>query len=224
MPKYKGYSTQIRGPDDEMVKLVPDDRRLGCMMHVRRRFYEAYTLGDKRAGEPLVWIRDIYKVEELAKKQALIPAERHALRQERSIPLLRAFHTWVDDIRPHLGKASKLAKAVGYAQNQRPFVDRCFTDGRFEIDNGEIERTLKEPCIGRRNFLHTGSVQGGNRLATGYTLVQSCRSLGISVPAYLIDVIEKLSDGWPLRRLSELIPDRWARDRGLLPEAPQPNQ
>ncbi|MCP4447599.1 MAG: IS66 family transposase [Myxococcales bacterium] len=111
--------------------------------------------------------------------------------------------------------SSKLAKAVGYAVHQRPFVDRCFTDGRFEIDNGEIERTLKEPWIGRRNFPHTGSVNGGKRLATAYTLVQSCRALDIPVNANLIDTIEKLDSGWPLRRLSELIPDQWARARGL---------
>ncbi|MCP4448677.1 MAG: transposase [Myxococcales bacterium] len=119
------------------------------------------------------------------------------MRQERSIPLLSNLHEWVDDIAPRLGKSSKLAKAVGYAVHQCPFVDRCFTDCRFEIDNGEIERTLKEPCIGRRNFLLTGSVNGGKRLATAYTLVQSCRALDIPVNAYLIDTIEKLESGWP---------------------------
>ena len=221
---YKGYSIEILGPDGKLGKLVPEDRRLGCMMHVRRRFYEAFTLGDKRAGEPLMLIRNIYKIEAEAKSKKLSPEQRHALRQERSIPLLRRFHKWVDDIEPRLGKSSKLARAVGYAVHQRPFVDRCFTDGRFEIDNGEIERTLKEPCIGRRNFLHTGSVTGGKRLATAYTLVQSCRALNIPVSTYLVDVIEKLASGWPLRRLSELIPDQWARARGLLAAPGEPNQ
>jgi hypothetical protein len=44
--------------------------------------------------------------------------------------------------------------------------------------------------VGRRNFLFTGSVAGGQRLAAVYTIVLSCRGLGIDVEAYLIDVIK----------------------------------
>ncbi|MCP4445951.1 MAG: transposase [Myxococcales bacterium] len=52
---------------------------------------------------------DIYKIEAIAKKEMLAPEERHALRQERSIPLLSSFHEWALDIKPRLGKSSKLA-------------------------------------------------------------------------------------------------------------------
>jgi transposase len=220
---YKGYSTLVEvpsAPDDPEstqkveVKLVPDDRRLGCMMHVRRRFYEAFELGDQRAAPAIERIRELYEIE--AKARDLEPGARLELRTRESLPVLADFYVWATELEPRLGKTSKLAEAVRYAQNQRPYVERCFTDGRFEIDNGEIERTLKEPCLGRKNFLHAGSVAGAKRLATAYTLVQSCRALGISTRDYLIDVIEKIAGGWPMRRLCELVPDRWARDRGLL--------
>jgi hypothetical protein len=42
-----------------------------------------------------------------------------------------------------------------------------------------------------------------------------CRLLGISTRDYLIDVIEKLEGGWPMRKLSELLPHNWAATRGL---------
>lgn len=48
------------------------------------------------------------------------------------------------------------------------------------------------------------------RLAAAYSLVQSCRVLGIPTRQYLIDVIQKLEAGWPARRLAELMPHRWA--------------
>ena len=143
------------------------------------------------------------------------PEARHRLRQEQSIPILNDFYAWVLKIQPTLSKLSKLGEAVNYAAHQEEFVRRCFSDGRFEIDNGEIERVLKKPCLGRRNFLHTDSAKGGERLATAYTLVQSCEALRISVREYLINVIEKLAGGWPMRRICELVPDRWALDRGL---------
>jgi transposase len=111
---------------------------------------------------------------------------------------------------------SPLGKAVSYAVHQRPFVRRCFTDGRFEIDNGLTERILREPCIGRKNYLFTGSADAAERLAAAYTLVQSCRRLGFGARDYLIDVITKLDAGWPMRRIAELVPDRWARESGLL--------
>ena len=212
---YAGYSAKVESMREtgKHIQLVPDERRLGCMMHVRRRFYEAFELGDKRAAPAVDYIRKIYEVEAEAKKLELDADGRLALRKEKSLPLLAALFAWIVDIQPTLGKTSKLAEAVRYAVNQRLFVERCFTDGRFEIDNGEIERVLKKPCVGRKNYLHCGSVDGAKRLAAAYTLVLSCKGLGINVSEYLLDVITKLAEGWPLRRIRELVPDAWAAAR-----------
>lgn len=207
---YKGYSKTVEFEGREVV-VVPPDRRLGCMMHVRRRFYEALKLGDKRAAEPVAWIKEIYKVEEMARGKP--PDERHALRQENSIPLLDALEAWCDEMVPKLGKTGKLAGAVRYAVQQRIYVRRCFSDGRFEIDNGACERAIREPAIGRKNFLFTGSTDAAHRLAAAYTLVQTCRNLGVPTREYLIDVIAKLEAGWPARRLTDLLPHRWAELR-----------
>jgi len=212
---YKGYSATVESivETGKRVTLVPDERRLGCMMHVRRRFYEAFKLGDRRAAPAIEFIRKLYEVEAEAKKLELDADERHTLRQKKSKPLLDDFFAWAVEIQPTLGKTSKLAEAVRYALNQRSFVERCFTDGRFEIDNGEIERVLRKPCVGRKNYLHCGSAMGAKRLAAAYTLVLSCKGLGINVNEYLVDVITKLAEGWPLRRIRELVPDAWAAAR-----------
>lgn len=208
---YKGYSSTVKTPDGQAFPVVPPDRRLGCMMHVRRRFYDALKAGDKRAAKPVRWIQEIYKVEEKARGRP--PDERLALRQEHSIPILDTFDGWVDDQVPKLGKTGKLAEAARYAEHQRPFVRRCFTDGRFEIDNGAVEREIRRPAMGRRNFLFTGSVQAAERLAGAYSLVQTCLALDLSVRDYLIDIVTKLEGGWPARRLRELLPHHWAEDR-----------
>jgi hypothetical protein len=71
-------------------------------------------------------------------------------------------------------------------------------------------------AIGRRNYLFTGSADAAQRLAEAYTVVQSCRALGICTRDYLVDVLHRLEHGWPVRRVAELVPDRWARERGLL--------
>jgi transposase len=216
---YKGYSSKVVSPDGTSRILVPPERRLGCLMHVRRRFYAALQLGDKRATEPIECIRELYAIEALAKERELDAAGRTALRFAHSIAWLDRFDAWVDAYAQTLPPRSKLAEAVGYALHQRPFIRRCFTDGRFELDNGKVERAIREPAIGRRNFLFTGSAEAARRLAAAYTLVQSCRALGISTRSYLIDVLDKLEAGWSLRRIGELVPDRWSRDRELLAPA-----
>ena len=208
---YKGYSASVRWPGGGERILVRPERRLGCSMHVRRRFFNALKAGDSRATEPIGHWKSLYKLEALAKEQGLDAVGRGALRAERSIPVLDSFDAWVDAHDGVVVPSTPLGKAVRYAKHQRPFIRRCFSDGRFEIDNGHTERTIKEPAIGRKNFLFTGSADAAKRLAGAYTLVQSCRSLGIDTRAYLIDLIDKLEAGWPLRRLRELVPDRWAQ-------------
>jgi transposase len=208
---YKGYNKKFTNTKGEWLAIVPPSRRLACMMHVRRRFRAAFKAGDKRAAVVVQWIADIYKIE--AQARGMPSAERMALRQTHSLPLLDCFDAWVDEQEPKLGKTSKLAKAVLYAKQQRIYIRRCFSDGRFEIDNGAVERAIREPAIGRKNFLFTGSAVAGQRLAGAYSLVQTCRALGISTRDYLIDVITKLERGWPARRLTELLPQRWAAQR-----------
>jgi hypothetical protein len=186
---------------------------------------QAYTIrrpgDDGRSVRGLQYIRKIYEVEAESKKLELDADGRLALRKDKSMSVLDALFEWIVEIEPTLGKTSKLAEAVRYAINQRVFVERCFTDGRYEIDNGEIERVLKKPCVGRKNYLHCGSIEGARRLAAAYTLVLSCKGLGLNVNDYLVDVITKLADGWPLRRIRELVPDAWAAARAAN-STPQP--
>jgi hypothetical protein len=46
-----------------------------------------------------------------------------------------------------------------------------------------------------------------------YTIIGTCKLHGVDPFAYLRDVLEKLSHGWPQSRLRELLPDAWAQTR-----------
>ena len=210
---YKGYGATLVGEDGCARVLVPPERRLGCMMHVRRRFHRAYLGRHLGAALPLKLIADIYQVEERAKQADMQAAERLALRQRESLPLLNQFDAWVDENLPKFLPTSPLGSAARYAHDQRPFVRRCFGDGRFEIDNGRVEREIREPAIGRKNFLFSGSAVGAGRLAAAYTVVQSARRSGLPVRDYLVDILDRLARGWPARQLTELLPGRWAAAR-----------
>ena len=211
---YRGYDTETGPPEDRHL-VVPEDQRLGCSMHVRRPFEQAADGGDARGAVAVAYFRKIYDVERACKEQKLEPDGRLQRRQEISIPVLGEFYQWVDQIHPTLVPGTPLYKATHYAQSQRVYVERCFTDGRFEIDNGAIERQFRRPKLGEKNFLFAGSDKGAERLAVAYTLLGTCRLCGVNPLDYLADVIIKLQGGWLKSRLYELLPDQWqaARER-----------
>lgn len=212
---YAGYAREIE-PDDEdepPFVAVPPERRLGCGMHIRSKFHAALLAKDRRAAIPLKVFADLYAIEDDCKKRGLDAAARGEERRRRSLPLLDTLDTWVDELHPRLLPKSPLRRATTYAINQREFFRRCFSDGRFEIDSGRVERRIRPFAVARRNFLFTGSARGGERLAAAFTLVDSCLLLGLDPYDYLVDVIRKLEAGWPLKLLSDLIPSRWAAQR-----------
>ena len=179
-------------------------------MHVRSKFHAALLAADKRAAIGLKYIADLYKIEAECKAAGLDAAGRTAVRLERSVPIFDQLYSWIGGIHPKLLPSSPLRTATTYAINQRPYLRRCFEDGRFEIDNGRVERRIRPFAVGRRNFLFTGSTRGGERLAIAYTLVDNCLLLGLDPRAYLEDILVKVASGWPLARLVELTPARWA--------------
>jgi transposase len=209
---YAGYSSEVEDDDGKTLVAVPDERRLGCGMHIRSKFHAALLAKDRRAAVPLQLFADIYLIEAECKERGLDAKARGEVRRERSLPIVDQLDKYVDTIHPTLLPKSPLRRATTYAINQRPYFRRCFADGAFEIDNGRTERRIRNYAVGRRNFLFTGSVRGGERLAVAYTLIDNCIILGIDARQYLQDTIDKLERGHPLSRMSELVPARWAAD------------
>jgi transposase len=212
---YAGYGREVELDDEDgkTVVAVPPERRLGCGMHIRSKFHAALLGNDRRAAIPLKHFADLYLIEADCKSRSLDADARGQERRRLSLPILDALDGWVDALHPKLLPKSPLRRATTYAINQRGFFRRCFDDGRFEIDNGRVERRIRMFAVARRNFLFTGSARGGERLAAAFTLVDNCLALGADPERYLVDVIEKLERGWPLRRLSELIPQNWAAEQ-----------
>jgi hypothetical protein len=147
---YAGYGAMLRGGDDgEMI--VPEERRLGCGMHIRAKFEKAAKGGDARAAVALSYFKAIYRIEATCKDEALSTEARLAYRQERSLPVVDELYQWIHELHLRLVPATPLYIATQYAINQEAAWRRCFMDGRFEIDNGEVERQLRRVALGRKN-------------------------------------------------------------------------
>jgi transposase len=187
---------------------------VGCMMHARRKFYEARTSDPPRAHRALAWIKLLYDVEREAKEEheaegyEAFVAARHALRGERSRPIFQQFHDWLVAEAPKVLPKSPIGAAIQYSLNHWAALERPLEAGFLELDNGACERAFKPVALGRRNWLFAGSDKGGETAAVLMSLCTTCKNLKIDPQAYLRDVLARISTH-PARRIEELLPDRW---------------
>jgi hypothetical protein len=68
---------------------------------------------------------------------------------------------------------------------------------------------MRPIAIGRRNWLHLGSKEAGHKIAALFSIVESCRKLGVPIRQYLADVLPGLADR-SIQELTELTPAAYA--------------
>ena len=180
---------------------------VACWAHARRKFVEAESSHAALASEAIARIRALYEVEKRAKE--LSSAERLALRQAESAPLLRSFGEWLEQLRATVLPKSSLATAIGYALNQWQALNVYVTDGDLNIDNNAAENALRGTAVGRKNWLFYGSETGGHTAAILTSFTATCKRHGINPWLYLKDVLTRLP-ACPPEQLANLLPDAWA--------------
>ena len=183
---------------------------VGCLTHARRGFVEAAKAkpNDPLPKEMIDLFAPLYGVEEQARRARLSAADRKALRQAQSLPLMAALKKRLIEIRQQIPPGGKLAQACDYTLNQWSRLEEYLNDGRVEIDNNWCEGAIRPLALGRKNWLHIGSEQAGPKVAAIASIVETCRRLDINLRSYLSDILPKLGD-WPSHRVTELTPTAW---------------
>ncbi len=178
-----------------------------CWAHVRRRFYELAQTGPAPiADEALQRIAALYHVE--APIRGRNPEERRAARQEKSKPIIEALEPWLRAKLALISQKTKLAEAIRYALSRWQGLTLFLDDGRVELDNNIVERSIRPLALTRKNALFAGSDAGAEHWAVIASLVETCKLNGIDPQAYLADVITRIVNGHPNSRIDDLIP--WA--------------
>ncbi len=186
--------------------------RVACWAHARRKFIDAEATDPDLAIEMVGMIRVLYRIEKLAREKGLSPDERLALRRERSVPMLKSIEEWLLAKEREVLPSCALGEAIKYAVNRWAALQVYTTDGHLEIDNNSAERAIRPVAIGRRNWLFFAGEAGGERAATIFSLVTSCKELGVDPFAYLRDVLNLVSTT-PQSRIHELTPRGWKAAR-----------
>jgi len=189
---------------------------VACNAHARRRFVEAQASAPEEAEEALQYIRKLYKVErELADRfDAEDDAGRQQYRSAQTAAVREEFHAWLVSQRARALPRSPLGEAVGYALSNWAALMRYMGQGYLAIDNNISERALRQVVVGRANWQFCGSAEGGRTAAALYSVVGTCKHLGIDPFAYLRDVLPALfalGDSPHAEALGHWLPDAWQK-------------
>jgi transposase len=139
------------------------------------------------------------------------PAERLAVRQVNSAPLVDDLIDWMRRERAKLSRHNDVAKAMDYMLKRIAAFTRFLSDGRICLSNNAAERALRGIALGRKSWLFAGSDRGGERAAVMFTLVQTCKLNKVDPQAWLADVLARIADH-KITDLAALLPWNWAAE------------
>jgi transposase len=200
------YAAYQKLAEKKIIKWFP------CYSHIRRKFFEAETGDPELRRLVLRKIRHLFMLERIA--WARSSTERLKIRKEKEVPIIDGL---IDKIKGRLvdGKIlpkSKLKEAIGYFCGLIPYLKNYTEDAFSRLDNNVAERAVRPLAIGRKNWLFFGSPDGGEAGAILFSLVQTCRGLGINPREYLEDVMRRIMSH-SNQKLYELLPDQWIKNR-----------
>jgi len=178
-----------------------------CWAHARRKLYDlAEKSSSQIANEGLKQIAELYRIE--AEIRGKSPDERLAVRQDRSVPIVKTFGIWLKQQRARVSPKSRIGEKLAYIGNQWDGLQIFLNDGRVEIDSNAVENTIRPIAINRKNALFAGHDEGGKNWGLFASLIETCKMNGINPFDYLKATLEALANGHPQSRIDELMP--WA--------------
>lgn len=138
--------------------------------------------------------------------RGLHPEARLAGRQERSAPLVADMHAWLIHNRTRVATKSPLGEALAYIAKYWDGLKLFLTDGRIEIDNNSLERTIRPIALNRKNALFAGHDTGAENWATIASLIETCKLNAVDPLAYLTATLAAIVNGHKQSCIDELLP------------------
>ena len=185
-----------------------------CWAHARRKVFDALKLNpEDRVARQLVERADaLFLIDAEARDAGMDHTARHALRQERSRPLLDIVKEEMKAAQTASLPSSALGKAAGYTLSLWHKLTRFLEHPELELSNNLAENSMRGVALGRKNWIHVGSEQAGPKVAAILSVIESCRRLKLPVREYLASVLPGLAS-ISIQRVGEYTPAAWAASR-----------
>ncbi|GAC33475.1 hypothetical protein GPLA_2577 [Paraglaciecola polaris LMG 21857] len=194
---FAGFSGTLHCDGDPFFDLLFESETVKpsfCNTHARRKF-EPIALaseGNGLAKQAMRFYKRLYGIERKAKDEKMTPAQRYALRQLRSKPIMEEFKQWLDEHYPSVLPKSSLGKAFSYTLKFWDGLCEFLNDGRLEADNNLTEQEIKPFVIARKNFLFCSSVNGAKALCLHFSLIRTAKCHGLDPYRYYVEILKAI--------------------------------
>ena len=199
-----------------------------CLAHARRGFIDAIKVEEKahapdaRLKRAVALMDNLFAIDRQAHDEFggvsldaaandRFYAARHALRQERAPALLDELHALLQEAQASgaILPQSVAGKAVNYTLKRWMELTQFMKHPVIELSTNWAENSMRPIALGRRNWLHVGSKEAGPKIAAIFSIVESCRKLGVPIRKYLADLLPGLADR-SIRELAGMTPIAYA--------------
>jgi hypothetical protein len=180
-----------------------------CWSHVRPGSYDPAKSGTSPiATEALARIAALYRIETEIRGKA--PAERLARRQELSWPFGDRSTGLVRGTVPRLCRLGfRWPELIRYPLHRGNGLEQFLSDGRIQIDNNTLERSMLPIALSANNLPFAGPDEGAENWAAAAAMIETCKLNGANPQTYFTDPLTRLVNGWPQPQIDELMPWCW---------------
>jgi hypothetical protein len=139
----------------------------GCWAHARRYFIDALKVhpADGLAAEFVRRIDELFAVDRGARAGGLSQSERAELRRERSAKIVAELRERLEAERHRVLPKSKSAEGIQYTLGQWGRLTKFLEYPELELSNNLAENSMRPAVLGRKNWIHVGSVEAGPKVA-----------------------------------------------------------
>ena len=103
-----------------------------------------------------------------------------------------AFWSWVDETSAKYTTNEKLKTALGYARNQKKYLETFLEDGRLVISNNLCEAHIRPIATARKAWLFADTPKGAFANGVLYTLIETAKQNDLNAFQYLNYLLERL--------------------------------
>ena len=203
LAKVLGHRAAALGPPiqmcDALSRNVPKELKTvlaNCLAHGRRQFVDVAERFPEECRHLLETLRDVYKNDEVARRQNLSPEERLSLHQTKSGPLMEDLQVWLTRqfeerlVEPN----SSLGEAISYMLNHWEKLTLFLREPGAPLDNNVCERALKKAILHRKNAMFYKTENGAHVGDLFMSLIYTCQLCEVNPFDYLTELQRNTPD------------------------------
>lgn len=212
LSKFTGYIQTDGYSGYTYLASVQGITHLSCWAHARRYFDKALSNDKQRASHVLNLIQVLYAIEALARESNMDHQQRHALRLDKSLPIINDIGQYIYKERSKVTPQSPIGKAFEYCANRWTSLQNYLKDGILEIDSNFVENSIRPLALGRKNYLFAGSHDAAKDIAMFYSFFSTCLKHNIDPHKWLVYVMDNINDT-KTSQLKNLLPQYFDKEK-----------